>query len=345
VSFPYRILPAPKDGGFRLEDYWVWCGSVVQGEDGRFHMFASRWPKAYRMSPHWLFGSEIVRASSDTPEGPYRFEEVVLARRDPSFFDGRSQHNPSIKKWGDTYLLFYFGATYEDDPPAPGDDISPERYLRTWNRKRIGLATSTSVFGPWERPDAPLLEPRPGHWDATITTNPSAAILPDGTTYLIYKSRRGDGATLQLGVARAASPLGPYERLSDRPIFEFENPDFHVEDPYLWHADGRFHVLMKDDFKNGCGGITGEWGAGVYATSVDCLNWEIADPPKAYSRTVLWDDGTTTVQPNLERPNLLFQNGVATHLFCATGSGSRPWSFEHTWNLCLPLQHEGDRTS
>ncbi len=38
-----RILPAPRQGGFRMDDHFVWCGSVVPGEDGRFYMFASRW--------------------------------------------------------------------------------------------------------------------------------------------------------------------------------------------------------------------------------------------------------------------------------------------------------------
>jgi hypothetical protein len=331
-SFLDRIHPAPRSGGFRMDDYWIWCGSVTGGEDGRYHMFASRWPKSRPMSPYWLFESEVVRAVSETPEGPYHFEEVVLPRRGPEWWDGMNTHNPSIRKWGDTYYLYYFGATYD----GTSDVITHERYVETWNRKRIGLATSKSVFGPWTRPDRPLLEPRPGRWDGTATTNPSAAILDDGTTYMIYKSRAGDGATLQLGVAIAPHPLGPYRRLSDDPVFRFENPDWHVEDPYLWHEDGLFHVIMKDDFKNDSGGITGEWGAGVHATSKDCLHWKIQG--KAYSRRVRWDDGAETVQANLERPNLLFTDGKPTHLFCATGEGPAPWQFEHTWNMCLRLK-------
>ena len=29
-----------------MDDYFVWCGSVIRAEDGRYPMFASRWPKA-----------------------------------------------------------------------------------------------------------------------------------------------------------------------------------------------------------------------------------------------------------------------------------------------------------
>jgi hypothetical protein len=162
--------------------------------------------------------------------------------------------------------------------------------------------------------------------------------LEDGTSYLIYKSREYAGAALQLGIASALCPEGSYKRIQNEPIFKFSNPDFHVEDPFIWYSDNQFHILMKDDFKNDCGGITGEWGAGVYATSCDCINWTIYPEPKAYSRKVLWDDQTTTIQCNLERPNLLFHDGKPTHLFLATGNGDRPYNFTDSWNMVIPLK-------
>ncbi len=88
IDLKKRMLPAPVGGGFRMEGYWVWCGSVIKGEDNRYHMFASRWPKSQPMHPGWLSLSEIVRASSDTPEGPYQFEEVVLPARGAEYWDG-----------------------------------------------------------------------------------------------------------------------------------------------------------------------------------------------------------------------------------------------------------------
>lgn len=334
-----RLCPAPKNGGFRDDNYFIWCGSVVKGEDGRYHMFASLWEKELGFGVNWLFNCRIVRAASDSPEGPYKLEQTVFERRERHYFDAMNQHNPSVKYHDGTYYLYYFGTTYGGPVPKAGEMISDGRATEVWNRKRIGLATSKSVFGPWKRPDRPLLEPRsPGHWDCTVTTNPSAAILPDGQTYMIYKSREYAGATLRLGVAKADCPDGEYRRLSDDPIFRFDNPDFYVEDPFLWYKDGNFHAIFKDDFKNNCGGITGEWGCGVYATSENCLDWDIYPEPKAYSRNVLWDDGTVTTQCNLERPNLLFENGVPTHLFLATGNGDKPYCFTDTWNMCIPLK-------
>jgi len=34
-EFARRLLPAPRGGGFRMEDYWAWDGSVIRGPDGR----------------------------------------------------------------------------------------------------------------------------------------------------------------------------------------------------------------------------------------------------------------------------------------------------------------------
>ena len=91
-----------------MDDYWVWSGSPAKGEDGRFHLFASRWPKQLTFHPNWVSNSEVVRAVSDTPEGPYAFEEVVLPPR-PGFWDATMTHNPTIHKHGDTWILFYTG--------------------------------------------------------------------------------------------------------------------------------------------------------------------------------------------------------------------------------------------
>ena len=58
-----------------------------------------------------------MRASADKPEGPYRFEEVLLPPRGTEFWDGRMTHNPTIHRWRDNYLLFYIGTTYKGETP------------------------------------------------------------------------------------------------------------------------------------------------------------------------------------------------------------------------------------
>jgi len=79
---------------------------------------------------------------------------------------------------------------------------------------------------------------------------------------------------------------------------------------------------------------------GIHATSRNGTDWQLSDPLKAYSRTVTWDDGTTTVQGCLERPQLLIEHGRPTYLFAATADG--PGGFRNasrTWNMVIPLAH------
>ena len=340
--FENRLSPAVKAGGYQDDNYWIWCGSCIKGDDGRYHLFASRWEKKWGFSANWLYRCEIVRCASDTPQGPYRYEETILSEREHSYFDGRNVHNPYIREYNGKYYLYYFGTTYGGPTPMTEAEISDlQRFIEVWNNKRIGVAVADSVLGPWKRPDKPLLLPRDyTHWDCTVTTNPAVAILPNGTTYMLYKSRSYANATLRIGVAKADKPDGEFIRLTEQPIFDFENPDFHVEDPYLWYEDGKFRLLIKDDFKNDCGGITGVWGGGFYAESNDCIHWEIPKHPLVYSRHFVWDDGSEQEMCNAERPFLLLQNGHPTHLFLAVGEGDndRPYQMVRSYNACIPLK-------
>jgi len=333
MAFIDRLQPAPVGGGFSMDDYWVWCGSVIRGEDGRYHMFASRWPRTFPFFEGYVIGSEVVRAVSDRPEGPYRFAEVVLGDRGEGFWDGRMTHNPTIHKAGDTYLLYYIGATFAGPRPTAEQLVAGDTSVTgpCYSTIRIGLATAGSVFGPWRRQDRPVLEPRPGKWDERIVTNPAPCVLEDGRVLLLYRSNVPGG--LRLGAAMAEGYDGPFRRLSDEPVLVFEGGNF-VEDPYVWRRGGRFELLAKDM----TGGLTGEKHAGIHGWSRDGVDWRLSEPPKAYSRRVRWSDGRVTEQGCLERPQLLIEGGRPTHLFAATGDG--PGGFRlcsRTWNVAIPV--------
>ncbi len=339
--FINRILPAPKGGGFRMDGYWVWCGSVIRGDDGRYQMFASRWPRDVSFAPNWLTNSEVVRTVSDTPAGPYEFVEVVLPQRGRCYWDGLMTHNPTIHRFEDEYLLFYTGTNYSFPTPGPGVELSELQWKEARRKQAIGLATAPSVEGPWERRNLPILEPRPGKWDGLITTNPAACVHADGSVLLAYKSTAHDDDLLRLGVARAPRAEGPYERLSDEPLFDFGRDEQgtptsrHAEDPYIWWSGECYEMVAKD--MNGK--ICGEPGAGLHGVSYDGAVWEVADPPKALSRTVAWDDGTETTFAHVERPQVLIEDGTPTHLFCAVGNAVGDMrGMTETWNIAIPLK-------
>ncbi len=339
-SFEYQVGKAVR--ALELPEHYVWDCSVIQAE-GKYHMFSSRWEKTLGFGWNWLFHSQIIHGVADRPEGPYRFQNVVLDRRGREYFDGMNTHNTCIRQYQGKFYLYYMGCTYGGPIPEREEDVGEAYALETWNRKRIGLAVAERIDGPYVRRDAPLLEPRDCRfWDCTITTNPSVAILPDGKTYMMYKSRTTVGGPLQLGMAVADSPEGPFRRLSDEPILQFADENCHVEDPCFWYdaRKERFCLIAKDDSKNGAYGITGQWGGGFYGESRDAIHWEIPEDPTVYTRSVQWQDGHVTLQGNLERPWLLFDEaGRPTHLFCATGEGEKPYQFNgNTYILCMTLE-------
>ncbi len=326
----------------KLDDYYVWDCSVIKS-GGKYHMFSSRWKKEYGFGWNWLFNSEIIHSVADKPEGPYRFQNVALPRRGREYFDGMSTHNTCIKEYNGKFYLYYMGTTYGGDIPTHAKEISSQYGEETWNRKRIGVAVADDINGEFVRRDTPLLEPRDcRYWDCTITTNPSVAIMPDGKTYMIYKSRSAIGKPLKLGIAVADKPDGEFKRLSDKPILDFADSNMHIEDPFIWYDahKKKFCIITKDDVKNGAHGVTGEWGSGFYAESDDSIDFMIGDEPKVYSRTVEWTDGKITTQGNLERPSVLFdENGKPTHIFCASGFAERPYDFtDITFVVCMKLE-------
>ena len=338
-DFGYKAGKTVK--ALELDGYYVWDCSVIKS-GGKYHMFSSRWKEEYGFGWNWLFNSEIIHSVSDTPEGPYEFKNVVLPRRGRQYFDGINTHNTCIKEYNGKFYLYYMGTTYGGDIPTT--PYVKENYCdEAWNKKRIGLAVADDINGEFVRRDTPILEPRDcSKWDCTVTTNPSVAIMPDGKTYMIYKSRCAYAKPLKLGIAVADKPDGEFKRLTDNPILDFKDEDKHIEDPFLWYDEKKkkFCLITKDDVKNGSFGVTGEWGAGFYAESDDCMDFEIGEDPKVYSRNVTWADGSKTLQCNLERPSLLFdENGEPTHIFCASGTGANPYAFEgRTYIVCIKLE-------
>jgi hypothetical protein len=292
------------------QDYYVWCVAPIYDKTGKVHVFYSRWPAKLGMGG-WLKGSEIAHAVANNPEGPYTYIETVLAPR-PGFWDATTCHNPHIQYVDGTYCLFYMGNSNGKT-----------------NTKRIGLATSKSLNGPWIRSDKPLLEVgEKGAWDDHCTTNPSFIKDADNKYRLYYKSWNdsayvnGTGSirgNRQYGLAIADSLTGPYRRYAGNPIVDFSiyGENKQVEDAYIWRDKKGYKMLMRDmGFYNHT--------VGLYFESEDGIRWgkpqigwfglsqyiKEAPAPASLNR-----------YGRLERPQLLFKNGKPAYLFNATQGG------------------------
>lgn len=336
----HHLAPAPKTPAFECEGYWSWGSSVIKGEDGKYHMFVSRFPKSLPFHPGWMVASEIVHAVSNVPQGPYRFSEVALPARGAQYWDGRSTHNPRILKHNRKYYLIYMGSTHPFvEPTCEQLTLSSPWCIVGRSNKRIGLAVSDSPYGPWQRLNHPILDTKPETFYSFLVSNPSPIIQEDGSVMMIFKGRshteNGKYSGMSLGIAYAPTIEGPYTVLNnEQPIFQVDGRG-EAEDPFLWKDAKGYHVIFKDHVAK----YTGERGGGVMAHSPDGVNWTVDKDPKAYSKTIEWEDGEVAMQGQLERPFILFEKGKPTHIFFATMDG--PGEFENgtrSWNMVIPIR-------
>lgn len=336
----HNLDKAPRTPAFQCEGYWVWGSSVIQGNDGKYHMYVSRFPKSLPFHPGWMVASEIVHAISSTPEGPYKFSDVALSARGAQYWDGRSTHNPRIFKYNHKYYLIYMGSTHPFEEPSYEELTLDSKWCIVGRaNKRIGLAVADSPYGPWKSLDEPILKTEPNTFYSYLTSNPSPVIRKDGSVLMIFKGRahteNGRYSDMALGIASAPSIEGPYTVQNDKqPIFQVKGQG-EAEDPFLWEDERGFHIIFKDHVAK----FTGEKGGGVMAHSLDGVNWIVDDDAKAYSRTVEWEDGKIEMQGQLERPFLFFENGAPAYVFFATMDG--PGGFENatkSWNMVIPIK-------
>lgn len=324
------IQPVPVDARFHDPGYNVWCGSPVRGDDGKFHLFYSRWPRELSHKA-WVTHSEVAHAVADNLFGPYKFADVALPARGKQFWDGLCTHNPMVIRIRDKYVIYYMGNT--------GDGVvqKPLNMLHR-NNQRIGVAVADKPEGPWQRFDKPVLDVSsdPGAPDALMVSNPAATERPDGGVLLVYKAVAkkeklpGGGPVVHL-VATSDSPTGPFKKML-RPIFTKPGLRFAAEDPCIWHDGVRYHAVVKDN----AGYFTGQGYSLALFESADGQDWRPSRHVLVTSPKLLrWTDGQSHTLTALERPFLYRKNGRPLALFCAAADRE---DRDNSFNLQIPLQ-------
>lgn len=308
-EFSKKLKPVGRI--LETENYYVWCCAPIFGEDGKVHVFYSRWPAKYGMGG-WIHKCEIAHAVADNPEGPYTYVSTALSPR-PGYFDATTCHNPHIKYINGTYYLFYMG--------------NSDGKVYT---KRIGLAKSQSLYGPWERTDKPILEAgKDGEWDDCNTTNPAFIIHPsDNKAWLYYKSWNKEAyqtekgnirANRKYGLAIADSIEGEYNRYERNPIIDFSihGDNKQVEDAFVYIEDGKYKMLMRD-----MGYF--DHNAGLIFESEDGIHW--SDPQIAWFGAEAYLEESSAPKHlkrygRFERPQLLMKDGKPAYMFNAMQGG------------------------
>ena len=204
--------------------------------------------------------------------------------------------------------------------------------------KRVGMATSDSLYVRRERSDAPIIEPDPdpNAWNSICTTNPAFVQHPNSELWLYYKSWRitdwekdlqaglreatadvGKHSNRQYGLAVAKDLNSPFEKVGDGPIIDLSHlgDNAQSEDAYIWREDDKFKMIMRD---------MGYWNHeyGLMFESEDGINWGMP--------TVAFYEGRTYLpEPELgieregrfERTQVLLKDGKPEYVFFAMVGG------------------------
>ena len=336
------LLPTDIDWGFRDSSRPSWGGMVIY-RDGQYHLFAS-----YIMNECDLISygtnSAILRATSEVPQGPYKYEETVLPPfhhgvavvEDPHgqiflWTDGKNTptktvhnciSNPDVIGLPHHHVvsasvkhgLYKFG-----EGPHDFLTVSTTINFRNWNQTVVLHTNLTAEY-------------------SCNRTNPSPLILEDGSVLLAvrttYCSVSGfaprclpDMDCQHIFLARSKSPTSIVSEENWKQVKQLEGS----EDPFLWKdSRGRYHILAHS--KRACG--KGSGSCGLLASSGNGVDWKSAARP-AFTGHVKWRNGEKDKFYLQQRPKILFDKDKTTPLFLITGVRRRPRAIVQT--LMIPF--------
>lgn len=285
-----------------MEGWNVWGCSPIWGDDGKVHVFFSRWPGEHN---NWLTKSEIAHAVADKPESPYKFVGTVLKGRGKGHWDAHTIHNPTIQKVGDKYVMFYIGNNL---------DIAEEKNIHYAGTQRVGLAVADDLNGPWKiiSDKEPILEvsSEKKDWDSYLTTNPAFLQHSNGEFWLYYKAwdRLNDNMR-KMGIAIAKDIQGPYKKIEENPVVTFAPKKKQVEDAYVFNYKNKYYMVMRDM------GVFHPH-VGLILESEDGVKW--SEPKLGYKTSADYFGGKIE---RFERPQVLMKEGKPTYLFLALMGG------------------------
>ena len=336
IDYQIELGKVAPESVFANDSLSIWGGSLVKGEDDKYHMFYSVWPK--KLGWEWVNYSIISHAVSDSPFGPFEHKKDVLPDRGPEFWDGSTTHNPTVHKFSDKYYLYYMG-NFGDKKIVS----TPGKAKINWehrNNQRIGVAVADNPNGPWKRFDKPVLDITENDsiaHDALMTSNPSVCQMADGKILMVYKAvgkkfKLPAGGPVVHMVAISESPTGPFKKYPE-PIFTFEGEAFPAEDPYIWYQDGKYRAIVKRMNHEGKTRVFSL----VYYDSEDGIHWEQGKYFDVSDRTVMFTDGRKIKFDHLERPQVFMEGGEPVALLCAADSIDVN-NIRHSFNIQIPLK-------
>lgn len=302
--------------------YYNWGASIIKGDDGLYHLFYSRWKKKYTFSG-WLTFSEIAHSVASSPTGPWQYKDTALKSGEKGRWDEISAHNPKIEFFDGKYYLYYiatnFGGKSFDDQTleaSNGKSLSDKNRRILRENQRTGVAVSTTLEGPWQRLDSPIIEPS-GPIE-TLTVNPAICKGGNGIYYLIVKGDKPNepGFVRNQAIALSNSPTGPFE-MQEKPVIG----DLDTEDVSIWYDSDRKKFFAVFHAHTYIGLIN----------STDGLNWTKAENYIVTEKKIRLSDGSFLIPDRMERPFVYVEENEPKVLCLAIKKG------DDSYTVFIPL--------
>jgi hypothetical protein len=202
----------PRDPQNGLEDvsmtkWCYWDGQIIKAQDGRHHLFASRWDQAKGHNGWW--GSLAVHAVSDNVIGPYVDKGLCWPDN-----QGGKGHNVTALVMPDGRYAVIVSET------RPGD-----------------VFVSKSLDGPWEHLGSIKVATNEFSNFGKMS-NVSIMVRPDGDYMIVARS--GAIWISKTGILGPYTVQGPsvYPSVSGLPLRD-------LEDPVVWHSGGQYHIVVN----------------------------------------------------------------------------------------------------
>ena len=313
-----------------------WGASILVDHSGRTHLFADT--TCLRQTCAHTNSAQIIHAVSTSAsggvEGPYKFVETAIPAEIENVHATWAPDGTALLYYGDHEFKFpnatcTGGEDYDQGPGRAVSATSTTTGLKNnpYPRgvKRMGIAYAANLDGaPWQfhfpeyddsmKPFLPLV-------------NPSPLVYPNGTTILAFRYDNGAPSPMPSeappglpnpppktlsetnAIAIADSWRGPY-----RLVTAHATPNQVCEDPYIFQNKRGFHLVYHcyRGVNTGCHS---------FARSLEGP-WTVSDTP-VYNTTIVFANGTRHDFQYRERPELVFDGAVPTHLFTGVEWGRK----------------------
>ncbi len=276
----------PRDTTTGLEDRtlkkWVyWDGSIVKTDDGKYHMYASRWAQSFQHGDGWTEGSQGMHAVSDNLIGPYKDTGAIW----PQWRNGKGHNVIGLRTKDGKYAAvaseIVEGQIFIADKPEGPFKIlgeiqtDPNGYYEGWVRYNELDFGAVSGNGVGRMANVMIIERHDGRY--MLLARHCMPMVSEG------------------GI------LGPYKAMGERAWWGVEGiPQFRNEDPTIWYSDGMYHIVVNHYGKDHSYHLTSEDGFD---------NWRVRGSAYRHDKDIFrYEDGTVNNWYTVQRPTVYVED-------------------------------------